>query len=146
MYPEDWSEFSKFIHLSKYSRWNDTLGRRESWDETVDRWWSWLTTQALNNGLESVPSFVKTMVRNREVMPSMRSLMTAGPAADRDNTCIFNCSYLELDSPTALAELLYILMNGTGVGYSVESRVTDKWPEVPSEITRCENNFVVAGA
>ena len=145
MYPEDWSEFSKFIHLSKYSRWNDDLGRRESWSETVDRWWDWLNKQASDNGIEAVPSFVKDMVYKREVMPSMRSLMTAGPAADRDNTCIFNCSYLELDSPTALAELLYVLMNGTGVGYSVESRVTDKWPEVPSEINRCENNFVVAG-
>ena len=145
MYPDDWSEFSKFIHLSKYSRWNEELGRRETWDETVNRWWSWLTKQAANNGLEKVPDFVKVLVENREVMPSMRSLMTAGPAADRDNTCIFNCSYLELDSPTALAELLYVLMNGTGVGYSVESRVTEKWPEVPSEIKRCDNNFVVAG-
>lgn len=145
MYPEDWSEFSKFIHLSKYSRWNDDLGRRESWSETVDRWWDWLNKQASDNGIEAVPSFVKDLVYKREVMPSMRSLMTAGPAADRDNTCIFNCSYLELDSPTALAELLYVLMNGTGVGYSVESRVTDKWPEVPSEINRCENSFVVAG-
>ena len=143
-YTDDWSEFSKFIHLSKYSRWNDMLGRRETWGETVDRWWSWFTTQALNNGVEDVPVWVKDMVYNREVMPSMRSLMTAGKAADRDNTCIFNCSYLELDSPIALAELLYVLMNGTGVGYSVERRVTDKWPEVPAEIVRSEVRFIVA--
>ena len=145
MYPDDWSEFSSFIHLSKYSRWNDELGRRETWGETVDRWWSWLNAQAAKNGVKEVPSFVKEMVYNREVMPSMRSMMTAGPAADRDNTCIFNCSYLELDSPTALAELLYVLMNGTGVGYSVERRVTDKWPTVPSEIVRNEDALITVG-
>ena len=143
MYPEDWSEFSSFIHLSKYSRWNETLGRRETWAETVDRWWDWLTEQAAKNGVDEVPSFVKDMVYNREVMPSMRSMMTAGKAADRDNTCIFNCSYLELDSPTALAELLYVLMNGTGVGYSVERRVTDKWSDVPAEIIRDEKKILV---
>lgn len=144
MYPDDWNEFSKFIHLSKYSRWNDDLGRRETWDETVDRWWAWLTAQAAKNGVDTVPEFVKEMVYNRDVMPSMRSMMTAGKAAERDNTCIFNCSYLELDSPTAMAELLYVLMNGTGVGYSVERRVTDRWPDVPAEIKRCDNNFIVA--
>ncbi len=144
MYPSDWNEFSKFIHLSKYSRWNDGLGRRESWNETVNRWWSWLTTQALNNGIDHLDPDIKQMVLNREVMPSMRSLMTAGPAADRDNVCIFNCSYLELDSPIAMAELLYILMNGTGVGYSVESRVVDKWPAIPSEIVRDESSVLVA--
>lgn len=144
MYPSDWNEFSKFIHLSKYSRWNDSLGRRESWNETVNRWWSWLTTQALNNGIDQLDPEIKQMVLDREVMPSMRSLMTAGPAADRDNVCIFNCSYLELDSPIAMAELLYILMNGTGVGYSVESRVVDKWPAVPSEIIRDDASVLVA--
>ena len=144
MYPDDWNEFSKFIHLSKYSRWNDDLGRRETWDETVDRWWAWLTAQAAKNGVDTVPEFVKEMVYNRDVMPSMRSMMTAGKAAERDNTCIFNCSYLELDGPTAMAELLYVLMNGTGVGYSVERRVTDRWPDVPAEIKRCDNNFIVA--
>jgi ribonucleoside-triphosphate reductase (thioredoxin) len=142
LYPDSFSEFSKFIHLSKYSRWNEDLGRRETWGETVDRWWDWLTEQAARNGVDEVPSFVKEMVYNREVMPSMRSMMTAGKAADRDNTCIFNCSYLELDSPTALAELLYILMNGTGVGYSVERRVTDKWRAVPSTIIRDENQII----
>ena len=143
MYPEDWSEFSSFIHASKYSRWNEGLGRRETWGETVDRWWDWLTAQAAKNGVEDIQPWVKDMVYNREVMPSMRSMMTAGPAADRDNTCIFNCSYLELDSPTSLAELLYVLMNGTGVGYSVERRVTDKWPTVPEEIVRDENSLIV---
>lgn len=141
MYPDNWTEFSKFIHLSKYSRWNEELGRREYWNETVDRWWDWFKVQA---GDVKIPSSIRDMVYRREVMPSMRSLMTAGPAADRDNTCIFNCSYLDLDGPTALAELLYVLMNGTGVGYSVEQRVVDKWPDVPEVIERNENAFIVA--
>jgi len=144
-YSDDWSEFSKFIHLSKYSRWNEDKKRRETWGETVDRWWVWLNEQAAKNGVTEVPSFVKDLVYKREVMPSMRSLMTAGKAANRDNTCIFNCSYLELDSPIALAELLYILMNGTGVGYSVEKRVVDKWPAIPENIERNEGHYLVAG-
>ena len=143
MYPDTWSEFSSFIHLSKYSRWNEELGRRETWEETVNRWWTWFTKQASDNGLTITEPSIKEAVFNRKIMPSMRSMMTAGKAADRDNTCIFNCSYLELDSPIAMAELLYILMNGTGVGYSVEHRVVDKWPTVPEVITRDENKFII---
>lgn len=142
MYPSDWNEFSKFIHLSKYSRWDDNQGRREDWSETVDRWWDWLCSQAKANGMPQLNLSIKDMVYNRDVMPSMRSLMTAGQAADRDNVCIFNCSYLDLDSPVALAELLYILMNGTGVGYSVEKRVVDKWPAVPEFIERVDGAVI----
>ncbi len=129
----DMSPFQTFIHQSKYARWNDEAGRRENWGETVDRWWSWMLTQApeLSDRLD-----IPKAVLDLEVMPSMRALMTAGPAADRDNTCVYNCSYLELDSPIAMAELLYVLMNGTGVGYSVERRVVDKWSIVPEDITR----------
>ena len=129
----DMSPFQTFIHQSKYARWNDEAGRRENWGETVDRWWSWMLTQApeLSDRLD-----IPKAVFDLEVMPSMRALMTAGPAADRDNTCVYNCSYLELDSPIAMAELLYVLMNGTGVGYSVERRVVDKWSIVPEDITR----------
>lgn len=132
----NFSPFQTFIHQSKYSRWRPELGRRETWTETVDRWWDWLgakTPEVLTR-----PD-IREAVLNLEVMPSMRSLMTAGPAADRDNTCIYNCSYLDLDSPIAMAELLYILMNGTGVGYSVEKRVADKWAAVPQTITRNES-------
>ena len=82
---------------------------------------------------------IREAVYNLEVMPSMRALMTAGEAADRDNTSVYNCSFLELDSPIAMAELLYVLMNGTGVGYSVERRVVDKWNTVPEDITRDES-------
>ncbi len=128
--------FQTFIHQSKYARWRDDLGRRENWTETVDRWWDWMLTKA---PLLAERSDIRDAVLNLEVMPSMRALMTAGPAADRDNTSVYNCSYLELDSPIAMAELLYVLMNGTGVGYSVERRVIDKWSPVPEDITRDES-------
>jgi len=128
--------FQTFIHQSKYARWRDDLGRRENWTETVNRWWDWMLTKA---PLLAERSDIRDSVLNLEVMPSMRALMTAGPAADRDNTSVYNCSYLELDSPIAMAELLYILMNGTGVGYSVERRVIDKWSPIPEDITRDES-------
>lgn len=128
--------FQTFIHQSKYARWRDDLGRRENWAETVDRWWDWMKEQApeISDRID-----IRDAVFNLEVMPSMRALMTAGPAADRDNTSVYNCSFLELDSPIAMAELLYILMNGTGVGYSVERRVIDKWVPIPEDITRDES-------
>ena len=132
----DMTPFQTFIHQSKYARWRDELGRRETWTETVDRWWDWMLTKA--PVLAERPD-VRDAVLNLEVMPSMRALMTAGAAADRDNTSVYNCSYMELDSPIAMAELLYILMNGTGVGYSVERRVVDKWQAVPEDIARDES-------
>ncbi len=142
-YPENWTPLQEYIHLSKYSRWNPELGRRENWSETVDRWHGWLTEQAAkcDINLSEYDYDLREMVYNQHVMPSMRSLMTAGPAADRDNTCIYNCSYLELDSPIAMAELLFVLMCGTGVGFSVEARVVDKWPVVP-QITRDESVII----
>lgn len=137
----DMSPFQMFIHQSKYARWRDDLGRRETWDETVDRWWAWMLTKApiLDNRTD-----IRDAVYNLEVMPSMRALMTAGPAADRDNTSVYNCSYLELDGPIAMAELLYILMNGTGVGYSVERRVIDRWGAIPEDINRDDSVLIKA--
>lgn len=135
----DMTPFQTFIHQSKYARWRDELGRRENWGETVDRWWEWMLTKA---PILIDRSDIRKAVYNLEVMPSMRALMTAGPAADRDNTSVYNCSYLDLDSPVAMAELLYILMNGTGVGYSVERRVIEKWGYVPKEIVRDESHVI----
>jgi ribonucleoside-diphosphate reductase alpha chain len=135
----DMSPFQRFIYTSKYSKWIEEKGRRENWGETVDRWWGWMQEQAPQ--LSERPD-IREAVYNLEVMPSMRALMTAGPAADRDNTSIYNCSYLELDSPIAMAELLYVLMNGTGVGYSVERRVVDKWTPVPEDISRDESVII----
>jgi ribonucleoside-diphosphate reductase alpha chain len=121
--------FQNFIAISRYSRWVDTHSRRETWDETVDRWWNYFTTKV--PALASRPE-IRDAILNLEVLPSMRGLMTAGPALDRDHTALYNCSYLEIDSPKSFSNLMYILMCGTGVGYTVERRCTDKLPTVPT--------------
>jgi ribonucleoside-triphosphate reductase len=121
--------FQNFIAISRYSRWMDSESRRETWDETVDRWWNYFTTKVPT--LTSRPD-IRDAILNLEVLPSMRGLMTAGPALDRDHTALYNCSYLEIDSPKAFSNLMYILMCGTGVGYTVERRCTDKMPTIPT--------------
>jgi ribonucleoside-triphosphate reductase len=121
--------FQEFIALSRYSRWIPELNRRETWAETVDRWWSYFTDKC--PPLATRPD-IKKAIHDLEVLPSMRGLMTAGPALDRDHTALYNCSYLEIDSVRSFGELMYILMCGTGVGYTVEQRCTTKLPKVPS--------------
>ena len=121
--------FQNFIAISRYSRWMDSESRRETWDETVDRWWNYFTTKV--PALASRPD-VRDAILNLEVLPSMRGLMTAGPALDRDHTALYNCSYLEIDSSKSFSNLMYILMCGTGVGYTVERRCTDKMPTIPT--------------
>jgi ribonucleoside-triphosphate reductase len=132
--------FQSFIFISRYSRWLPSQNRRESWDECVDRWWNYFT--------DKVPSLterpdVKEAILNLEVLPSMRSLMTAGIALDHDNTCLYNCSYLPIDSIESFAELFVILMNGTGTGYSVERQYTDKLPTVANKIVKNFDNVIV---
>ena len=132
--------FQSFIFISRYSRWLPSQNRRESWDECVDRWWNYFT--------DKVPSLserpdVKEAILNLEVLPSMRSLMTAGIALDHDNTCLYNCSYLPIDSIESFAELFVILMNGTGTGYSVERQYTDKLPTVANKIVKNFDKVIV---
>ena len=132
--------FQSFIFISRYSRWLPSHNRRESWDECVDRWWNYFT--------DKVPSLserpdVKEAILNLEVLPSMRSLMTAGLALDHDNTCLYNCSYLPIDSVESFAELFVILMNGTGTGYSVERQYTDKLPTVANKIVKNFDKVIV---
>lgn len=132
--------FENFIALSRYSRWMEDKGRRETWQETVDRWWNYFCSK--EPALETRKD-IYDAVLNREVFPSMRALMTAGPALDRDHTALYNCSYLEIDSVDAFSELQYILMCGTGVGYSVERRCVEKLPSVPPSITRERDTTIV---
>jgi len=132
--------FNEFIAISRYARWREDLERRETWGETVDRWWNYFT--------EKEPSLlerpdIKEAVLNRNVFPSMRALMTAGAALDRDHTALYNCAYLEIDSVDSFANLQYILMCGTGVGYSVERRCVDTLAVVPSIITRAHDTCIV---
>lgn len=132
--------FENFIAVSRYARWMEDKGRRETWEETVDRWWNYMSDK--EPALLERPD-IKDAVLAREVFPSMRALMTAGPALDRDHTAMYNCSYLEIDCSRAFSELMYILMCGTGVGYSVERRCIDKLPSIPSHIERVDSKIVV---
>jgi ribonucleoside-diphosphate reductase alpha chain len=119
--------FQNFIALSRYSRWVEDKNRRETWEETVDRWWNYFTSKT---PLLLTRPDIKDAILNLEVLPSMRGLMTAGPALDKDHTALYNCAYLEIDSVDSFSNLMYILMCGTGVGYSVEHRCVDQLPKV----------------
>ena len=133
------TDYQTFIATSRYCRWLPEEGRRETWDETVDRFCDnvlgrvQLTEKEINECRDAIV--------NLEVMPSMRAIMTAGKAADRDNTSIYNCSYLAVDSTRAFDEAMFILLCGTGVGFSVEKKYTEKLPQVPSEFR--ENGDVI---
>ncbi|MDX3260730.1 hypothetical protein PV336_16035 [Streptomyces sp. MI02-2A] len=130
--------YRSFIAKSRYARWLPEEGRRETWRETVARYVTFMTTQLKEkHGYLPDPQVVDEIheaILNHDVMPSMRAIMTAGTALDRSNIAGFNCSYLPLKDARALDELLYILMNGTGVGYSVERQYTDQLPQVPEVV------------
>jgi len=133
--------YQDFIHISRYARYNDDLKRRETWSETVDRYINYFKNRTNNN--KKVPwEELRTAILNLEVMPSMRCLMTAGPALDKDQVAGYNCSYVAIDNPKAFDEIMYILMCGTGVGFSVESRYTNKLPEVPDELHDTETTII----
>lgn len=134
--------YQDFIHISRYARYNDILGRRETWEETVDRYISFFKART-SKGTRSIPwDELRSAIINLEVMPSMRALMTAGAALEKDNVAGFNCSYVAIDQPKAFDEIMYILMCGTGVGFSVESRYVNKLPEVPDELHPTETKIV----
>lgn len=134
------------IAMSKYARWNDELERREYWSETVNRYISAMVEQARKHGYEMSAQEVMELqdaITDLEVMGSMRATMTAGPALDRDNVAGYNCSYLAVNRYQAFDEAMYILMCGTGVGFSVERHHVNKLPEVP-ELHPCDDTIVVA--
>ena len=129
------TEYQSFIHMSRYSRWLEEEGRRESWSETVNRLISFFKKHIDNNydGVIKKKEWneLEEAILSLQVMPSMRALMTSGEALNRENVAGYNCSYIPIDSPRAFDEVLYILMNGTGVGFSVERQYADKLPTVP---------------
>ena len=122
------TDYQSFIHTSRYARWLEEEGRRESWAETVSRYIKNVVSPNID---EFTAKDIEESILNLQVMPSMRSMMTAGEAADRDNTCMYNCSYLPIDDPKAFDEAMFILLCGTGVGFSVERQFISKLPEVP---------------
>jgi ribonucleoside-diphosphate reductase alpha chain len=140
--------YQEFIAKSRYARFLPEKNRRENWTETVARYFnfiednlkekhSFVLTRELRNKLE-------TAVLNLEIMPSMRALMTAGKALERDNTAGYNCSYLPIDDPKAFDEAMYILLCGTGVGFSVEQKYVNQLPEVPDQLFDSQTTIVVA--
>lgn len=135
------TQLQQYIHLSRYARWIDSENRRETWEETVSRYVAFF--QAKHP--ETYPAEqIKDAILNLKTMPSMRALMTAGKALDRDNVAGFNCSYIAVDHPKAFDEALYILMCGTGLGFSVERQYIANLPEVADSFYRTESVIVVA--
>jgi len=140
--------YQEFIHLSRYSRWLETEGRRETWEETVDRYFNHFDKHLKENTMcskldKETREELRKAVLNLEIMPSMRALMTAGEALERDNTAGYNCSYVAVNRVRAFDEILYILMCGTGVGFSVERQYVDKLPTIAEEFTDSDTTIVV---
>ena len=142
------TEYQSFIHLSRYARWDYDLKRRETWEETVNRYLKFFKEHLevkhdfdLDNGLEAD---LREAILNLDVMPSMRCLMTAGDALKKENVAGYNCSYAKIDTPRSFDEILYVLMNGTGVGFSVEEEYVNQLPVIPDEFYETDTTIVVA--
>ena len=125
------TDYQTFIATSRYARWLEDEQCRESWAETVDRYMDNVVKRTLDMDTIAIASEIKEAILGLEVMPSMRAMMTAGAALDRDNTSGYNCSYLPVDDPKSFDEAMFILLCGTGVGFSVERQFISKLPEVP---------------
>src|SRR6056300_1415440 len=132
------TDYQNFIALSRYARWKEDEQRMETWGETVARYFDYMADHLLNNNNYKLPDTLRgeleEAVLNQSIMPSMRALMTAGPALDRCHVGGYNCSYVPVDSPRAFDETMYILMCGTGVGFSVERHCIDKLPIVNEDM------------
>lgn len=134
-------DFRMMIAKSKYARYLEKEDRRETWGETVDRYVNFFSKKYPL--LYQELSEIRTAIFSNTVMPSMRCLMSAGRALERDNVCGFNCSYVAVDSPRVFDEILYILCCGTGVGFSVERQYISKLPEIAEEFSETDTTIVV---
>jgi ribonucleoside-diphosphate reductase alpha chain len=139
--------YENFIALSRYARWMPDENRRETWGETVDRYFNFMLDNLKSNFNYTPDTKVidelKNAVYDRNVMPSMRAVMTAGPALDRDHVAGYNCSFVPVDNPRSFDETMYILMCGTGVGFSVEYKYVNKLPAVPESFEKSTTIIVV---
>lgn len=132
--------YQELIHVSRYARYRDDVKRRETWPETVDRYINYYKEK---NKKRDIPwEDLRNAILNLEVMPSMRSLMTAGEALEKDQVAGYNCSYLPIDNPKAFDEMMYLSMCGVGVGFSVESKYTNKLPEIPDELHETDTTII----
>ena len=136
--------YQQYIGMSRYARFIDEKQRRETWAETVNRYVEYIfsRTPAIQENTE-LKNEIFDAIHNLDLMPSMRAMMTAGKSADRDNTCVYNCSYLPVDDPKSFDEAMFILLCGTGVGFSVESKYINNLPEVPEKLFDSEHTIVV---
>jgi ribonucleoside-triphosphate reductase (thioredoxin) len=137
------TDYQSFIHKSRYARWLSDQGRRETWPETVLRFIENVVKPKLTPELLYISEKIETAMLSLEVMPSMRSVMTAGAALSRDNTSGYNCAYLPVDDPKSFDEAMFILLCGTGVGFSVERQYVSKLPEVPEQLFNSDTLVVV---
>jgi ribonucleoside-diphosphate reductase alpha chain len=139
--------YENFIALSRYARWMPDENRRETWGETVDRYFNFMIDHLISNYNytpdKKLVDELKDAVYNRNVMPSMRAVMTAGAALDRDHVAGYNCSFVPVDNPRSFDETMYILMCGTGVGFSVEYKYVNKLPAVPESFEKSTTVIVV---
>ena len=142
------TEYQSYIHKSRYARWLPDKKRRETWGETGARYFDFFTEHLQTENYYILPKELRKefdeAVLSLEVLPSMRCLMTAGKALLKENIAGYNCSYVPIDDPRAFDESLYILMNGTGLGFSVERQYVNKLPEVPEELHPTETTLVIA--
>ena len=140
--------YQQYIHLSRYSRWLHDENRRETWEETVARYFDFFTEHLWENNNyhleDDLRDELEEAVLNLEVMPSMRAMMTAGAALKKDNISGYNCAFLSIDKAVSFDEAMYILMNGTGVGFSVEEDFTNKLGVVADEFNDTDTTIVVA--
>ena len=130
------TDYQNFIAVSRYARWIAEENRRETWTETVSRYMDYLCSKI--NIDNATKGYLWEAIHSLQVMPSMRALMTAGVALDRDNTAGYNCAYLPVDDPKSFDEAMYILLCGTGVGFSVERQYVEKLPDVPNKLYKSD--------
>ena len=142
------TSYQEFIHLSRYSRWLPDKGRRETWDETVARYFDFFTEHLKETVDYTLPKKLRDeleqAVLELRIMPSMRCIMTAGEALKRENIAGYNCSYVAVDRPQAFDEILYVLMNGTGVGFSVERQYVNELPRIADEFHPTDTTITVS--
>ena len=142
------TSYQEFIHLSRYSRWLPDKGRRETWDETICRYFDFFTEHLKENVNYTLKDELRTeleeAVLGLQIMPSMRCIMTAGEALKRENIAGYNCSYIAVDRVQSFDEILYVLMNGTGVGFSVERQYVSQLPVVADDFNMSDTTIVVA--
>ena len=139
-------DYQRFIATSRYARWLEGENRRETWEETVDRYTDFFLGKTTLKKVDTdfLDREIRQAIKNLEVMPSMRCLMTAGEALDRDNVAGFNCSYVAVDHQRVFDETMYVLMCGTGLGFSVERQYINKLPEIAEEFYETDTTIVVA--